>query len=360
MKKIFTLSTLCLFSLVSLLSCSKEEVCKESAWYADNDADGLGNSSDTKMACEEPEGYVNNSTDEDDADPLSNCDATEYYADADGDMFGSSEESMRACSQPEGYVENSADPDDSDNTINISNIDKALAVLDGLETPIDAINYVSAQTYIQHNHRYPNGREILEPIIGSAQTLRIFEAGDYVIMHNKYGSTIAFDLFRFEEGLIVEHWDNLTKAGSDDDGTNQTDGTKTPAIDLEITQENQALMETMTQELFINGDWTNASAYFDFANFIEHKHEAGSDGSYFSAFDGQSDLNFYSSIEYIHTSGNFSLVMSEGSDISGNDASGKYAYFDLFRIENGKMIEHWEVVELIAPESEWKNSNGKW
>ncbi len=35
------------------------------------------------------------------------------------------------------------------------------------------------------------------------------------------------------------------------------------------------------------------------------------------------------------------------------------AYYDLFRVENGKIAEHWDVIENIPPQSEWRNQNGK-
>jgi predicted SnoaL-like aldol condensation-catalyzing enzyme len=34
------------------------------------------------------------------------------------------------------------------------------------------------------------------------------------------------------------------------------------------------------------------------------------------------------------------------------------ANFDLFRIENAKIAEHWEVLSPIPPREQWKNSNG--
>ena len=34
-------------------------------------------------------------------------------------------------------------------------------------------------------------------------------------------------------------------------------------------------------------------------------------------------------------------------------------FYDLFRIENGKIVEHWDTIEEIPPRSEWKNQNGK-
>jgi len=52
--------------------------------------------------------------------------------------------------------------------------------------------------------------------------------------------------------------------------------------------------------------------------------------------------------------GNFVLVMS-GIKYEGKDA----AVYDLFRVEAGKIVEHWDVLELVPPKSAWKNTNGK-
>ena len=35
------------------------------------------------------------------------------------------------------------------------------------------------------------------------------------------------------------------------------------------------------------------------------------------------------------------------------------AYYDLWRVENGKIAEHWDVMESIADPSTWANANGK-
>ena len=34
-------------------------------------------------------------------------------------------------------------------------------------------------------------------------------------------------------------------------------------------------------------------------------------------------------------------------------------FYDLFRIENGKIAEHWDVIETILSKDQWKNCNGK-
>ena len=52
--------------------------------------------------------------------------------------------------------------------------------------------------------------------------------------------------------------------------------------------------------------------------------------------------------------GNFVLSISEKS-FAGKASS----FYYLFRIENGKIAEHWDIIETIAPKDQWKNTNGK-
>ncbi len=103
-------------------------------FYEDADGDGSGDLSVTEMACEAPEGYVDNADDCDDADDSiylgaeelcdgidNNCDEQidedlalqTYYEDYDEDGFGDSDVTMEDCIAPEGYVDNMMDCDDS-------------------------------------------------------------------------------------------------------------------------------------------------------------------------------------------------------------------------------------------------------
>ncbi len=52
--------------------------------------------------------------------------------------------------------------------------------------------------------------------------------------------------------------------------------------------------------------------------------------------------------------GNFVLAVSEGT-FAGQPTS----FYDLFRVANGKIAEHWDVMETIMPEADRKNTNGK-
>ena len=35
------------------------------------------------------------------------------------------------------------------------------------------------------------------------------------------------------------------------------------------------------------------------------------------------------------------------------------AFYDLYRVDDNKMVEHWYVLQIIPPRVQWKNANGK-
>ena len=62
----------------------------------------------------------------------------------------------------------------------------------------------------------------------------------------------------------------------------------------------------------------------------------------------------YTTVHQILAQGNYVLAVSEGT-FGGAPTS----YYDLWRVENGKIAEHWDVMETIQDKSTWKNTNGK-
>lgn len=57
--------------------------------------------------------------------------------------------------------------------------------------------------------------------------------------------------------------------------------------------------------------------------------------------------------------GNFVLAMCEGSASEGYAAPKRTAHYDLYRLAEGIIVEHWEVVEPIPSRDKWRNNNGK-
>ena len=62
----------------------------------------------------------------------------------------------------------------------------------------------------------------------------------------------------------------------------------------------------------------------------------------------------YDTVHQVLAQGNFVLAVSEGT--FGGAAT---SYYDLWRVENGKIAEHWDVMETIASKDTWQNRNGK-
>ena len=259
----------------------------------------------------------------------------------------------------------------------LTNEEKARGFNMGLESGDPAALKWMHNDYIQHNVTVPTGKEGIAffytgmPIGLDVNITRSFEAGDYVFAQTTFGGSwgnisgsgtdqIIYDVWRFEDGFAIEHWDNIGDVIDDMDGTTQSDGVVTPVTDLASTDANKALLEEMAQTLFVEGDWTNVSTYFDLDNYVQHSVGAGPDGAFLASLEGQTGVSFYDDVKFIHVSGNFGLVMSQGPDITGQDPDGDYAYYDLFRMENGKIVEHWDIIEHILPSDQWVNNNGKW
>ena len=62
----------------------------------------------------------------------------------------------------------------------------------------------------------------------------------------------------------------------------------------------------------------------------------------------------YRTLHRILADRDFVLTVCEGEYL-GHPTS----YYDLFRLDQGRIVEHWDTVERIPPKDKWKNSNGK-
>lgn len=263
---------------------------------------------------------------------------------------------------------------DAAETTQQTQTEKALALINTFATgDTETAASLLAEGYIQHNLAYGTGRDAF---IGSVeylasadvkttvQNIRAFEDGDKVFLQTIYnfagaGEQVAFDIFRFDEdGLIAEHWDNLAAvAEANPSGHTQTDGTM-EITDLDKTEENRKLVEDFLYDVMQGNNLDKTPDYFDGDAYIQHNTAIA---------DGVSGLNealaaladagiemIYDEVHMVLAQGNFVLAVSEGT-YGGEHTS----YYDLWRVENSKIAEHWDVMETIAEESTWQNDNGK-
>ena len=93
----------------------------------------------------------------------------------------------------------------------------AIAAVKGILIDKDpkAVEKYVADGYFQHNPGYPSGKDALLKLLETEFEYTVGQVapdGEYLWMHSRiegFGPEpmIAMDIFRFEEGLIAEHWD---------------------------------------------------------------------------------------------------------------------------------------------------------
>ena len=251
----------------------------------------------------------------------------------------------------------------------MTNKEKAVAVLNSIENgDQEAIAFINPDKYIQHNLSVGDGLagfgEVLQALPkGSAKVnvVRAFQDGDFVFTHTEYdffGPKVGFDIFRFENGLIVEHWDNLQDIVLETaSGRSQFDGS-TEVADLDKTAENKALATGFVTDVLMGGAPDKITNYISAEQYLQHNPNVadGLDalGQALQAMAEAGTPMTYTKNHMILGEGNFVLTVSEGQFL------GKYvAFYDLLRVEDGRIVEHWDTIEEILPQDEWKNSNGK-
>jgi predicted SnoaL-like aldol condensation-catalyzing enzyme len=251
----------------------------------------------------------------------------------------------------------------------VSQKKQVVSLLKSIETGNAApVGYVNPNKYIQHNLGVANGLagfgallKQLPPKSAKVNTVRAFQDGNFVFAHTEYnffGPKIGFDIFRFEDGKIVEHWDNLQETQKPNpSGHTMIDGSS-EIKDLTNTDENKKFIKNFIEDILVNGKMDKLAWYFDGDNYIQHNpviaDKLSGLGKALQELAKQGITIKYDKIHKVLGEGNFVLVVSEGS-FGGKHTS----FYDLFRVENKKIAEHWDVIEPIIPKEQWKNNNGK-
>lgn len=255
-----------------------------------------------------------------------------------------------------------------------TNIEKAKALINTFASgDAQAAADLLAEGYIQHNLAYGTGRDAFvgsveylasAPTPTTVETIRAYEDGDKVFMQSVYnfagaGERVAFDIFRFgSDGKIAEHWDNLAdKVAPNPSGHTQIDG-PTEATEKDKTEENRAVVKAFLYDVMQGNNLDKTPGYFDGDTYIQHN-TAIADGlsglnAALGAMAEQGISMVYDKVHQVLADGNFVLAVSEGT-FGGAPTS----YYDLWRIEDGKIAEHWDVMETIADKVDWQNDNGK-
>jgi predicted SnoaL-like aldol condensation-catalyzing enzyme len=236
---------------------------------------------------------------------------------------------------------------------------------------VDVARSLLKPDYIQHNPTVPTGAE---PVLGfipalkdsgiTVETHRIIAEGNFVVLHNTYRNAAAFgadtligiDVFRVEDGKVAEHWDNLqVPAGPNPSGHSMTDGA-TEITDLDKTAQNKELVTTFVATVLKGGDASRITDFISTTSYTQHNPGIGDGldglGTALGAMAASGITMVYTATPLVVAQGNFVFTGSEGT-LGGKPT----AFFDLFRVEDGKIVEHWDVIADIP--AKMAHDNGK-
>jgi predicted SnoaL-like aldol condensation-catalyzing enzyme len=231
---------------------------------------------------------------------------------------------------------------------------------------LTAIDRYWSSNYRQHSALAADGPDALRKLAANLSTEfsyvlhRVFAQGDLVVTHGTYvgfgpDPLVAFDLWRVTDGKITEHWDALQPfVAVTASGHSQTDGPNQVELPTQ-TASSQALVERFVQTILIDGDFSQLASFYDGDAYIQHNplipDLVSGLGATLEALGKQGITMSYAKRHRTVAEGEFVFTQSEGT------FGGKpHAFYDLFRVENGFIAEHWDV--MVEQANDLQHSNG--
>jgi len=231
----------------------------------------------------------------------------------------------------------------------------------------EAVTRYTGDRYTQHSTGVRDGVEgfveFFEPFIKrnpvrDIQIVRSIVDGPNVFVHayqdinNGEAKWVTTDLFDTDDDdKIIEHWDVIAAFSNapSANGHTQVDG-PTEIVDEDKTEENKALVSAFVDDILVNHQLDKLGDYVSEDTYIQHNPLVPDGIEAFRGFmSGPGKDMIYRTVFKIIGQGNFVMVYSHvflGQEL---------AVFDLLRVEDGKIVEHWDNMEPI-PEGPQPNS----
>ena len=231
----------------------------------------------------------------------------------------------------------------------------------------EAVTKYTGDRYTQHSTGVRDGVEgfveFFEPFIArnpdrDIRIVRGWEDGQYVFVHayqninNGEAQWVTTDFFDTDANdKIIEHWDVIAPySASTPSGHTSVDG-PTEVTDLNKTEANKALVRNLIRDgLMKGGNPANLPNYIS-EHYVQHNKDVEDGLDHFQQLASAPNrpLN-YEEIVLLVGQGNFVATLCKANYNDGK-TNQDYAQVDIFRIENGKVVEHWDNVEPV-PEND--------
>ncbi len=232
----------------------------------------------------------------------------------------------------------------------------------------EAVTKYTGDRYTQHSTGVKDGAEgfveFFEPFIKrnpirDIQIVRSLEEGQYVFVHayqslnNGESQWVTTDFFDTDENdKIIEHWDVIA-AYSDKtpSGHTSVDGA-TEITDLDKTGANKKVVQNLIHDVLMGNNPAAIDSYISAETYIQRNREVADGLENFKPLAlAENNPLIYTDLVLMVGEGNFVATLCK-AEWEG----APYAQVDLFRLENGLIVEHWDNAEPVPPQEEWANS----
>ncbi|MGX9356813.1 nuclear transport factor 2 family protein [Roseobacteraceae bacterium S113] len=230
----------------------------------------------------------------------------------------------------------------------------------------EAVHKYTGHRYTQHSTGVGDGAEgflaFFEPFLErnpkrEIEIIRSFQEGPWVFcqafqsLNDGAARWVTMDMFYTDDdGLILEHWDTI--AAYEDalaSGEDMVAGPVEPQQDADVVA-NKALVLEYTKQV-VQGRALDKIDAFVAADVIQHAPGIGAGRDGVRTWLGSEVSGQYEMLFKLIGQGDF--VMTYGKrHAQGNDI----AVFDLYRVADGRIAEHWANEEVIGPRETWGNS----
>ncbi len=242
-----------------------------------------------------------------------------------------------------------------------------LGIRDGM--PREAQDAYTGDRYTQHSTGVKDGREgfieFFDEFIErnpdrDIEVLRAWEDGRHVFVHalqilnggeSQWVTTDFFDTD--ENGKIVEHWDVIAEyVPQTPSGHTSVDG-PSEVVDLGRTEENKAVVRSFIDDVMMTGgDPGLLDRYISSEQYVQHNPEVEDGLESFRRLAAAEDRSLnYDEIVLLVGQGSFVATLCKA-----NWQGAPLAQVDIFRLEDGLIVEHWDNSEPVPPAEELVNS----
>ncbi|MEM1332805.1 MAG: nuclear transport factor 2 family protein [Actinomycetota bacterium] len=222
-----------------------------------------------------------------------------------------------------------------------------------------AVEKYTGDRYTQHSTGVRDGVEgfveFFEPFLERnpdrhIEIVRGWQDGQHVflqahqVLNGGEAQWVTTDFFDTDDdGLIVEHWDVIAPFHGDmPSGRTSVDG-PTEVTDLDQTDANKAIVREMIEQVLMRGGDVSRAGEFIASEYLQHNPDVadGLDAA-MEMFTAPDRPLWYEEIVLLVGAGNFVSTLCRAT-FDGRE----YAQVDIFRLDGGKIVEHWDNAEPV-------------